>query len=357
MAGRFDAARDVLERASRSHAFPGAALEIGIATRPLARYALGSLTFDPDSERVGNDTIFDLASLTKVLSTTMLVMRQVENGRLALEDRVAQYVARWTSPDRTSVTIRDLLSHASGLPAHRPYFERLTAHADYEAAICAEPLEYEPGSKSIYSDLGFMLLGFILERAAPLPDLFDALRLQMGGIQDLQFLPPSQWRRRVAPTEVDWWRGRLLRGEVHDENAFALGGAAGHAGLFGTVGAVGECARQVLQILDGRTGIVSESTLRMFVARREDVPSSRALGWDTMRQTSSCGTRMSPTAFGHTGFTGTSLWIDPVRGVYVTLLTNRVHPSRSNPAIRQVRRDVHDAVFQAVDAAGPTLTI
>jgi CubicO group peptidase (beta-lactamase class C family) len=175
------------------------------------------------------------------------------------------------------------------------------------------------------------------------------MREQMGPIHDLQFLPPDVWKRRTAPTEYDAWRGRLLVGEVHDENAFALGGAAGHAGLFGTAGAVGEYARHLLQVLDGRVGAVRKETLQLFVARRTDVAnSSRALGWDTMLPTSSCGTRMSPRSFGHTGFTGTSLWIDPDRGVYVVLLTNRVHPTRENPAITPVRRAVHDAVMETL---------
>ena len=158
------------------------------------------------------------------------------------------------------------------------------------------------------------------------------------------------WRRETAPTERDAWRGRLLLGEVHDENAWALGGAAGHAGLFGTAAAVGACARHVLQVLSGRTGAFARGTLETFIARREEVPgSSRALGWDTMLPTSSCGTRMSPRAFGHTGFTGTSLWIDPDRAVYVALLTNRVHPTRANDAIRSVRPAVHDAIVEALD--------
>jgi CubicO group peptidase (beta-lactamase class C family) len=164
---------------------------------------------------------------------------------------------------------------------------------------------------------------------------------------DLQFDPPAIWKPRTAPTRLSPHRGRLLTGEVDDDNAWALGGAAGHAGLFGTASAVGECARHVLQVLDGRSGAFSRELLRTFVSKRTDVPgSSRALGWDTMLPTSSCGTRMSPSAFGHTGFTGTSLWIDPERDVYVVLLTNRVHPEPGDAAvIKQVRRDVHDAVI------------
>jgi CubicO group peptidase (beta-lactamase class C family) len=164
---------------------------------------------------------------------------------------------------------------------------------------------------------------------------------------DLQFNPPAAWTRRTAPARYSDVRQRVLLGEVDDDNAWALGGAAGHAGLFGTADAVGECARHVLQVLGGRIGAFGRDLLQAFIARRTDVPgSSRALGWDTMLPSSSCGTRMSATAFGHTGFTGTSLWIDPGRDVYVVLLTNRVHPQPGDAAaITQVRRDVHDAVM------------
>src|SRR6185436_9679074 len=219
----------------------------------------------------------------------------------------------------------------------------------FEAGICATPLEYVPRSQSIYSDLGFILLGIVLGRGVPLQQRFDAMWTQMATGEELQFLPPAAWRTRTAPTGQDRWRHRVLVGEVHDDNAAALGGVAGHAGLFGTAPAVGAYARHLFQILDGRTGVVAEASLRRFVARREGVPdSSRALGWDTMLPTSSCGTRMSSTAFDHTGFTGTSLWLDPSTGVYVVFLTNRVHPTPDNDAIQRVRPALHDAVMGEV---------
>jgi CubicO group peptidase (beta-lactamase class C family) len=216
----------------------------------------------------------------------------------------------------------------------------------YERAISAEPLEYAPRSRSVYSDLDFMLLGFIVDGRLPLADRFALMLSQMGIVEEIQFKPPALWQARTAPTENDSWRGRLLVGEVHDENAAALGGIAGHAGLFGTAAAVGSYARHLLQVLDGRTGVFRRTTVEEFVTKRADVPgSSRALGWDTMLPTSSCGTKMSARAFGHTGFTGTSLWIDPEQNAYVVLLTNRVHPARSNDAIKQVRPALHDAVM------------
>jgi serine-type D-Ala-D-Ala carboxypeptidase len=345
----FAAARAVLDRAIGERAFPAAVVEVGGATQPFWREAFGRLTFADDAAPARDDTIFDLASLTKVLSTTALVMQDVERGLLAFDDCVARHESGWVGAGRDDATIRDLLAHCSGLPAHRPWFREHAGREDYRRLICEVPLEYGLRTRSIYSDLGFMLLGFMLERSVPLPGRFDALKTQMSTTQDLQFHPPALWRRRTAPTQHDAWRGRLLIGEVDDENAAALGGAAGHAGLFGTAGAVGDFARHLLQILDGRSGAFRRDTLEAVIARRTDVPgSSRALGWDTMLPTSSCGTRMSPRSFGHTGFTGTSLWIDPERQVYVVLLTNRVYPDRANDAIARVRPAVHDAVFEAL---------
>ena len=349
MASSFAAAREVLQRAVAARAFPAAVVEVGTDSQPLWREAFGRLTFDDAAAPARDDTIFDLASLTKVLSTSALVMRQVERGALGLDDPVRLHLPRWRGADRDAVTIRDLLAHASGLPGHRPFYLTLRGRDAFEGAICATPLEYAPRSRSVYSDLGFMLLGFVLENTAPLAAQFDTLRVQMGGIQDLQFHPPEIWRRRTTPTQQNATRGRLLVGEVDDDNTWALGGAAGQAGLFGTAEAVGQCARHLLQVLDGRTGAFRADTLNTFVTRQVDVPgSSRALGWDTMLPTSSCGTRLSPRAFGHTGFTGTSLWIDPDRKVYVVLLTNRVHPTADNEAIKAVRPAVHDAVMDGV---------
>src|SRR4029077_12580603 len=211
-----------------------------------------------------DDTIFDLASLTKVMSTTPLVMQQFERGVLALDDAVSGHVAEWHGEDRADVTLRDLLAHCSGLPVWRPYFKELEGRAAYQRAICAEPLEYPPRSKSVYSDLDFMMLGFIVDGRLPLADRFALMLSQMGIVEEIQFNPPKLWHARIAPTEEDPWRGRLLVGEVHDENAAALGGIAGHSGLFGTAAAVGSYARHMMQILDGRAGVFRRSTLEEF---------------------------------------------------------------------------------------------
>ena len=353
----------LIERGIASRAFPAATIEVGRRDRVLWNAAFGRLTYAADAPLAAPGTIFDLASLTKVLATTPLVMQAVAAGRLSLDDRVGDYLAAWRGTDREPVTIADLLEHASGLTAYLPFFRDHRGRAEFEQAICTLPLEYAPRTQSIYSDLGFMLLAFILEDVNPRPfakQFEDLFRLKAEGL--IQFNPPRELRERCAPTELDLWRGRLLQGEVHDENTWALGGAAGHAGLFGTAAGVGDVARTVLRgLLSGSTAPEAQSrkpeagswkleadTWLRF-ARKSTVPgSSRALGWDTMLPTSSCGTRMSARAIGHTGFTGTSLWIDPDQDLYVVLLTNRVHPARDNNQIQSVRRAVHDAaVFAA----------
>ena len=343
-----DRARHAVQHAIAVQAFPAAVVEAGDVTTPIWREAFGRLTYDADAPATAADTVFDLSSLTKVLSTTPLLMQQVERGAMALDDPMARHIATWHGDDRDDVTIRDVLSHTAGLRGGwvKLFLEHQGAAA-YERAIARIPLDYAPRTRAVYSDLGFMLLGFLLDRGISLPDRLATLLSQMGIVEPMQFNPPALWQRRIAPTDVNEWRGRLLIGEVQDENAAALGGVAGHSGLFGTAVAVGEYARHLLQILDGRTGAFRRDSLEEFIRRQDNAPgSSRALGWDTMLPTSSCGTRMSPRAFGHTGFTGTSLWIDPDRGVYVALLTNRVHPSRENMAIRDARAAVHDAVMQ-----------
>jgi serine-type D-Ala-D-Ala carboxypeptidase len=348
----FERAQAVIARAIDEHAFPAAVVEVGRANDVLWQSAFGRLSTAGDARATELDTVFDLASLTKVLATATILMQLVERGQVSLNDRIADRLALWRGADRESVTVADLLAHCGGLTAYVPLFKQHKGRMEFERAICDVPLEYAPRTRSIYSDLGFMLLGFLIEDigGASLAQRADTLFRQMGIVDRLQFNPPSQWRAETAATENDPWRGRVLVGEVHDENAAALGGAAGHSGLFGTAPAVGSYARHLLQVLDGRTGVMSKSTLETFVTRRSDIPrSSRALAWDTMLPTSSCGGRMSSRSFGHTGFTGTSLWIDPDRKVYVALLTNRVHPTRAHDAIVAVRPAFHDAVMESLD--------
>lgn len=332
----FPAATRVLEEAIADRIFPGAVVEIGRRTGAIGTIVRGSLAYAPGSPAVSDATVYDLASLTKVLATAALMVPQLERDRMRLNDRVAHWIDSWTGEDRQPVTIRDLLEHCSGLPGHRQYFKTRHGRESFELAITEEPLEYEPRTRAIYSDPGFMLLGFAIENAAgaPLDRLFDRWRDQeLGSPIELRFRPPADWIARTAPTE-DTPLGEETRGVVHDENAAALEGVAAHAGLFGTAAAVGAGARWWLR----------SPSLPRFSQRSATPGSSRALAWDTMLPTSSCGTRLSPEAIGHTGFTGTSLWLDPAQDLYVAFLSNRVHPSREREGIQDVRRALHDAV-------------
>jgi CubicO group peptidase (beta-lactamase class C family) len=343
---RFGAARALLAAAAESHAFPAAAIEVGDRHRPIWEEAFGRLTYAVDAPATGLDTIFDLASLTKVIATTPIAMRLIERGELTLQTRVTDRLQGWSEPPRDAIAIRHLLDHSSGLPGHASYWERTRGRAGFEAAIAAEPLLAPPGAQSAYSDIGFMLLGFILEDAGggSLAMQFADLATRLGQIG---FTPSASLRPRIAPTEEKPPRG-LVWGEVHDENASALGGVAAHAGLFGTAAAVGAYARLVLRTMHEPTPLGVPETMRLFATRTGVPDSSRALGWDTMLPTSSCGSKISPRSIGHTGFTGTSLWIDLEREVYVVLLTNRVHPTRENQQLPNLRARIHDAIFEAL---------
>ncbi len=344
----------VLEAALARGAFPAAVIDVGSRSGSRWTRAWGRLGAGPETPAATPATIFDLASLTKVIATASLVMRLVDDGRLDLDAPVGTWLAGWRDERHAGVRLRHLLDHSSGLPAHARLFEHYRGRAAFEAAISAMPLEREPGTASVYSDPGFILLGFVLEDVygAPLDRTFEALadRLALGPIR---YRPPSAWRERIAPTEMDPWRGRTLVGEVHDENAAALDGVAGHAGLFGTAAAVAAFARVVIATFDEPTALGTPATMRRMAARTGVSGSSRALAWDTMLPTSSCGTRLSPTAIGHTGFTGTSLWIDWERDLYVVLLANRVHPTRANDLFTAVRPAVHDAVMADLEGPAP----
>jgi CubicO group peptidase (beta-lactamase class C family) len=345
---RFPAARRVIVSGLEARAFPAAVIEVGRLSAPAWRESFGRLTYAPDAPACEPTTIFDLASLTKVIATTSIAMRLVADDRITLDASVMGFVPAFAGDDRAAISIRHLLTHSSGLPAHARLWDTVSGRDAFERAIAELRLERPPGVQSVYSDPGFMLLGFALEHAAgaPLRDQFLPIAADIG---EIWFRPAATLVDRIAPTEHDPWRGRLLRGDVHDENAAALGGVAAHAGLFGTAVAVGTFARMVLRTFSASTILGSPGLMRQFAARSDIPNSSRALGWDTMLPTSSCGTRLSPTAIGHTGFTGTSLWIDFERDLYVVLLTNRVHPTRENNALAALRPKLHDAVMKDLE--------
>lgn len=349
------AASDLLAEAVRQAIVPAAVALVGDSADVLWSAAFGRLTFDADAPAATIETIFDLASLTKPLATTTLVLDLVERGRVHLDDPVARYFAEWRQDDRRDVTLADLLEHASGLPP-RLLDVPPDSRREFEHDICTSPLAYVPRAQSIYSDLGFLLLGFLVadQGGASLDRQFDSLvaRLHAGRVPHaptLRFGVAAGDRARTAPTEALGEDRRTGRrgGVVHDSYAAALGGVAGHAGLFGTVTDVSAVARELLIAARGvpsTTPLLSVATMRRALQKSGVRGSSRALGWDTMLPTSSCGSRMSPEAFGHVGFTGTSLWIDPVKDRYFILLTNRACAGGSLEQMRTVRRGFHDAL-------------
>ena len=337
-------------------AFPGASLAVGYQDKLLVRQGFGRLDYGSTSPSAKPHTIYDLASLTKVVCTTTLVMQACERGDIDLEDPLGRYLPEFRVGRKHEVTLKHLLTHSSGLPAHFPLYAHTSGKEHILRRILEIPLEHRPGSRSLYSDLGFILLGGVLERVCgqSLDNLARERIFQPLGMRRTGFQPPSAWRPRIAPTEIDPWRKRLLRGEVHDENAYAMGGVAPHAGLFGTATDLGVFCQTLLNggVYNHRR-IVKQSTLEAFT-RRQAQPSgsTRALGWDTPSPKGSSGDKLSRQSYGHTGFTGTSLWIDPQRRLFIVFLTNRVHPSRENGAIQSARRQVADTVAEAVDKMG-----
>jgi CubicO group peptidase (beta-lactamase class C family) len=352
----FEQVDQLLESYQKRGAFPGGVLAVGDRGAVAHLHPFGRLTYEPDAPPVTASTLYDLASLTKVVATTTMAMILVDAGRLDLDQPVREILPGFQGPGKDAVTVRHLLTHSSGLPAIVPLYKEVPLQKKTRAAFIermqALDLEYSAGSRSVYSDPGIILLGEILERAAgqPLEAFVRERVFEPLGMRETMFRPPAELRSRIAPTEFDPWRGRLIQGEVHDENAFAMGGVAPHAGLFSTAGDLARFAQMLLNggITNGRR-IVSREAVELFT-RRAGIPGSdRALGWDTKSaEGSSAGTLLSSRSFGHTGFTGTSIWIDPERQLFIILLTNRVHPTRENNLIREARPAVADAVVRAL---------
>jgi CubicO group peptidase (beta-lactamase class C family) len=363
--GGLEAVDAIVLGAVAGRAFPGGVLAVGKDGTLAHLKAFGRLSYDPDAAEVATDTLYDLASLTKVVVTTTLAMILVDEGKLDLDTHVHAYFPAFSGPAKERVTVRQLLSHAGGIHWWAPLYKEIQGKKDYVERIVAMDLAFDPGTRTVYSDLGFILLGDILERASrtPFEELARTRVLEPLAMNDARYRPPVELLGRIAPTENDPWRGRVVRGEVHDENALALGGVAPHAGLFATAPDLAHLAQA---LLDGGTfggkRIVSRATVELFTERAGIPVSSRALGWDTPTDEtdrrsstpgepgySAAGSLFSARSFGHTGFTGTSMWMDPERGLYVILLTNRVHPTRENNMIRDTRAQVADAVVRALD--------
>jgi CubicO group peptidase (beta-lactamase class C family) len=352
-----DEARRLLLDAIAARVFPSAVAHIGSSAGLIWRDRLGTRTFEAESVPVTQTTPYDLASLTKPIATTTMVMDLVRRGALRLDEPLASCFSEWRGTDRESVTVRDLLEHSSGLPA-RLVDPPPAGRREFEHDICAMPLEYEPRTRSVYSDLGFLLLGLLAEQRAgcALDVGFDRIQRRLASADDVLATEPLSFgltgraKLEAAPTlplDGDLRRGRMLVGDVHDNYAAALRGIAGHSGLFGTAAGVAGFARLVLRAARADHAIPEPLTpqdVEAFITKSTVPGSSRALGWDTMLPTSSCGTRMSPAAFGHVGFTGTSLWIDPLRDRYFVLLTNRAYGGGTLEQMRAVRRAFHDTL-------------
>jgi CubicO group peptidase (beta-lactamase class C family) len=371
-----DLITNAMQSAVEARIFPGAVLLVRFRGHLAYQGAFGCAALIPQSEPTTLETVYDLASLTKPLATTTAVLCLIQDGKLRLEDSLRSYFPELQGKALGSATVFHLLHHSSGLPGWRPLYEEITVqerqHPGFlgsEAAgkfaveyIGREPLVYPCGTTSLYSDLGFILLGLMIERVTR----FSLARFcreriyQPLGIQRLMFVPTINNGRggidgqhmtvgSIASTEDDPWRGRILRGEVHDENAYALGGIAGHAGLFGTGSAVMAVADAWMSGYHGRSRFFYRELVRRFLTRHSQTQgSSWGLGWDTPSSPSSSGQYLSAQSFGHLGFTGTSLWIDPCVELEVVLLSNRVHPSRQDTRIQQFRPLIHDVVYETI---------
>jgi CubicO group peptidase (beta-lactamase class C family) len=341
----------VLDRALASKAFPGGVVAVGREGALVHLRPFGRQTYDPGAPAVQADTVYDLASLTKVIVTTTMAMILVDEGRLDLSRPVSAFIPAFRGGAKDKVTVEHLLTHSSGIDWWAPLYKEIRGQPVYVRRIVGMGLAYEPGAKALYSDLGLILLGEILERVAGEPlDAFARKRIfEPLGMKETRFRPGRELLPRLAPTEVVAERGGLVHGVVHDENAMGLGGVAPHAGLFGTAG---DLARFAQMLLNGgvfeHQRIVSRVTLERFTSAVRVPGSSRAYGWEKPTPENSAGVRLSPSAFGHTGFTGTSMWIDPEQKLFVVLLTNRVHPTRENIQIREVRRVVNNSVVEAL---------
>jgi len=354
---RFRGAFGILEKAIAARAFPGCSLAVTVRGELIAHKALGRFTYDPASPEVSTASLFDLASLTKVVATAAMAMILYERGLLDLEAPVSGIVHEFADDDprRREVTLRMLLAHSSGLPAYEKLFLRAKTRDALRQAAFATPLTSDPGRRAEYSDIGFIILGVALERLADerldvfcQREIFGPL-----GMTHTTFNPAHALKDSIPPTADDRsFRRRIIQGEVQDENASVLGGVAGHAGLFSTAEDMAIFAHAMLS---GGHPILRNSTVELF-SRREAEPegTARALGWDTPSGLSQSGKYFSPRSFGHLGYTGTSLWIDPEWQASITLLTNRTWPDCQNQAIKQVRPAFYDAVMEALGAAAPS---
>ncbi|MCU0579754.1 MAG: serine hydrolase [Desulfobacterota bacterium] len=356
----YPAIDQTMNQALADGVFPGAVLLVARGEEVLFHRAYGFAALIPHKRPMSLDTVFDLASLTKPLATTLAVMALVAEGRLGLDQTFQELGQPFLYPGQETVSIRQLLAHTSGLPAYQPYYQKLVALplADRKRVlretVRREPLENLPGTITLYSDLGFMVLEWIAESLQgqdlhgwTRDNLYQPLRLKTMGFRPLTGAVAAQ-SEHYAATEECPWRRRVLCGEVHDENAYAVGGVSGQAGLFGTAGEVFRLLRALKNAFDQPhiAGLFKGSLVQTFWQRQpEKNGNGRALGFDMPSgEGSSAGRFFSPCTVGHLGFTGTSFWFDLDRDLLVILLTNRVHPTRLNEKIKAFRPEIHDRI-------------
>jgi CubicO group peptidase (beta-lactamase class C family) len=349
IAGKLD---KIVKTAIEEAVAPGVTIAVGRNGHIAYMKGYGYIDWNqPGSPKADTNTLYDLASLTKVIATTTLAMILEENGQLDISRTVVSYLPEFNSPEKAQITVKQILTHSGGLEAGANIYATARGREQYLYQINARPLEYTPGSSMIYSDWDMIILQLVMERITgkTLDVLANEKIFKPLGMIDTQFQPPITLRPRIAPTQVDEARGGLLWGTVHDENAWAMGGVAGHAGLFSTAKDLALFSMMILNGGEGANGvrIVKPATIARWTAR-QGKESTRALGWDSPEGGSSAGQFFSPWSFGHTGFTGTSIWIDPEKDLFVVVLTNRVNPTRNNTRHVQLRRDVADAVQQSV---------
>lgn len=334
--------------------FPGGVLLIGKDGKIIYEKGFGHLTYNLSSQEVNASTIYDLASLTKVIATTTAVMLCIDKGLFKLEDKVVDYLPKFGKNGKDKITIQNLLLHNSGFAAYKTFYKQYSSSEQVINAIFDEKLEYPTGTKTVYSDFGFITLAKIIEKVTNKSfDEFcrDEIFLPLGMLNS-KFNPPSSDYKKIAPTELDnYWRNKLVHGTVHDENSALLNGVAGHAGLFSTAKDLSFLAQMLLQkgFYQGNQ-LIKKETVELFT-KRYSSQSSRALGWDTKSEDSpsSSGQYFSSNSYGHTGFTGTSIWIDPDKNLFVILLTNRVYPTRNNTKHIKFRPLLHDAIIKAIN--------
>jgi uncharacterized protein YbbC (DUF1343 family)/CubicO group peptidase (beta-lactamase class C family) len=351
----FETVRKVIQRSIHDSAFPSAALGVLWKGNIVTQEAFGTMTYSPSSAKTTVESVYDMASLTKVLATTTCLMKLYDEGKIKLDDSVSKYIPEFAANGKGNVRIANLLLHNSGLAAFRPYDRQVQGASAAMKAVYNEKLTYKTGDSMVYSDLGFITLGEVVKRISGKSlDVYFAENIARPlGLKSMMFVPSGEALSRCVPTEQDTgWQQAFTRPLVHDPRSALLGGVAGHAGLFASVGDVCTLMRAIYFLPSGKPAFISPETVKLFTTRHSKA-STRAIGWDTKGEgKSSCGDGFAPTSFGHTGYTGTSVWCDPTKELCVVFLTNRVHPTSENIKIRAVRPAVHDAVLRDVANAG-----